>query len=70
MLISCVGLRTAPSLSLPFLERCHLKHAQALHHQLAVIQGHVQLVLEDEGAGEVLVQLCCFWHLTEEEKRC
>lgn len=55
-------------ISLPLLKCCHLKYAQALHQQLAVFQGHIQLVLEDECTGEVIVQLGCFWHLAEEER--
>lgn len=55
-------------ISLPLIKCCHLKYAQALHQQLAVFQGHIQLVLEDECTGEVIVQFGCFWHLSEEER--
>lgn len=51
--------------SLPLIKCCHLKYAQALHQQLAVFQGHIQLVLEGECTGEVIVQFGCFWHLAE-----
>lgn len=55
-------------IALPLIKCCHLKYAQALHQQLAVVQGHIQLVLEDEGTGELLIQFGCFWHLVEEER--
>lgn len=68
ILCPSTDVRVAQNLVLPFIKRRHLKYAQALHHQLAVIQGNVQLVLEDEGAGEVVVHLCRFWHLEEESE--